>query len=434
MVYILATLVASLLFISFYLTGEDLFAPANVLTGTFLISILCAIYNIPVWHFEIGAYTLFLIFISLLISVLCNACCHKVYKNKQIRIGYGSSKKITPISYPFLILFLFFNLVCVIWQYKAIKAVGSDSFAALMHIYRQATAYGNGSIDVNPVSSTMSTISTSIAYITLFNLIYNFKDIRNRYKLLNLTIILLWIILYFLQGTRFDVFSMPIAAIILINLKKVHENGQYQKLSILQLLKIVVALLVLLYVFYIIKDLVGRRSDQTIMEYLTSYLGGSIPLLDSYIKEPTNDLEIFGQETFYSLNNGLIRRGFIDFPLYSYNKEFRSIQGIDIGNVYTALRDYYHDFGLVGMIILHTFFSAFFSWFYEKQKIRGSYFGILILSRLYYCVAFYMFSNSFFARIISLSFLKEFIFIWLFYTVLVEKKVKLESGTIKWRI
>ena len=401
MVYILVILIAALLFVSFYTTGKDLFAPANILLITFLISLICAIYNISVWNFDISGYTVFLIFISL-------------FNLGEIRTNYGN-KTIEPINYIPLVFFVVFMLVCVFSQYKAIKSIGSDNFTALMHIYRQATAYGNGNVNVNPLSSTMSNVATAITYITLFNLIYNFEYKGKIYKLFNLTIIMLWVVLFFLQGTRFEVFSMPIAAFILIYLKKIHERGRYKKLSVLQLAKILIIALILLYAFYAIKDLVGRRSDQTIIEYLTSYLGGSIPLFDSFIKEPIHDLKVFGQETFYSLNNGLIRRGFINSPLYSYNKEFRSIQGVDIGNVYTALRDYYHDFGFVGMILLHTLFSAFYSWFYEKQKVKGSYFCILLLSRLYYCVVFYMFSNSFFSRIISFSFISELIIMWILY-------------------
>ena len=294
----------------------------------------------------------------------------------------------------------------------------------LMHIYRQATAYGNGIVNVNSISSTMTVFATSLAYVTLFNVIYNFKNTGKLYKLLNCAIIALWIILFFLQGTRYDVFSMSVAAFILWYISRIHDTGVYQRLQIRQLAKIIIFAVILLYGFYVIKDLVGRRSEQTMMEYLTSYLGGSIPLFDSFIRDPVHDLKIFGQETFMSINNGLIRRGIIHSSICSYNKEFRSINGVDIGNVYTALRDYYHDFGFIGTIILHTIFSSIYSWLYEKQKVRGNYFETLVLARIYYCVVFYMFSNSFYARIISISFLEEVAVMWILFKLLIEKKVR----------
>ena len=86
------------------------------------------------------------------------------------------------------------------------------------------------------------------------------------------------------------------------------------------------------------------------------------------------------------------------------------------------------------MILLHTLFSAFYSWFYEKQKVKGSYFCILLLSRLYYCVVFYMFSNSFFSRIISFSFISELIIMWILYVLLIEKKIRFRFGTSKGKL
>ena len=423
MAYMMTMIMVALLFMSFYVTGKDLFAPANVLILTFLISLGCAIYNISTWRFDIGGYTAFIVIISLLVSVICNSYFHGLYRNSMIRTS-NEMKRLTPISEFFLLLFIAYMAICVLIQYKAIKSVGSDSFSALMHIYRQATAYGNGIVNVNSISSTMTVFATSLAYVTLFNVIYNFKNTGKLYKLLNCAIIALWIILFFLQGTRYDVFSMSVAAFILWYISRIHDTGVYQRLQIRQLAKIIIFAVILLYGFYVIKDLVGRRSEQTMMEYLTSYLGGSIPLFDSFIRDPVHDLKIFGQETFMSINNGLIRRGIIHSSICSYNKEFRSINGVDIGNVYTALRDYYHDFGFIGTIILHTIFSSIYSWLYEKQKVRGNYFETLVLARIYYCVVFYMFSNSFYARIISISFLEEVAVMWILFKLLIEKKVR----------
>ena len=181
--------------------------------------------------------------------------------------------------------------------------------------------------------------------------------------------------------------------------------------------------IVLLYLFYILKNFVGRSSDKTIVEYLTSYLGGGIPCFDLFIKDPPVKSNVFGQETFYSLIEGLKRRGIINAPAVSFHKEFRTSNNVGIGNVYTALRDYYYDFGVLGMFIMHSIFSVFFSYLYEKTKIKMSYIKIIFLSILYNRMVFYMFNNMFFSSDCSISFCFKAIFIILLFNILMKREI-----------
>ena len=132
---------------------------------------------------------------------------------------------------------------------------------------------------------------------------------------------------------------------------------------------------------------------------------------------------VFGQETFFSVVQGLQRRGMLKDFQYSFFQEFRNSNGIGLGNVYTALRDYYFDFGFIGTMIMHTVFSLFFSWIYEKEKVRGSNIGIIILAMTYNCVVLYAYNNQFFSTDISIGFLSRLIYVIIMYKLFIRKKV-----------
>ena len=127
--------------------------------------------------------------------------------------------------------------------------------------------------------------------------------------------------------------------------------------------------------------------------------------LDLYFKYPPTQSNIWGAETFYALINALRRLGVIEINAYLVHREFRSIGNISMGNIYTALRDYHYDFGMIGIYILHSVFTIFISVYYEiLNKSRGNY-PIILGSMMYYSVATYMFTQEFFCNIISFGFL-----------------------------
>jgi oligosaccharide repeat unit polymerase len=182
------------------------------------------------------------------------------------------------------------------------------------------------------------------------------------------------------------------------------HNGRKKKVRISTIISFIVIACVVLYGFYLVKNLVGRDSDDTVVDYITHYAGGAVPALDLYFKNPPQASDIFGKESFYSIINGLRKLGMTDTPYYFIHHEFRVSNGVGIGNVYTALRDYHYDFGIVGLFALHIIFSLIFCFFYEYQKKRGSDLAIVIFSMMYYCVPLYVISNCFYASILSFGF------------------------------
>lgn len=420
MIYLMIFTMFFLLIVSYYATGKDLIAPSNVMLMTFFLALISALYNLSTWKFNLGLYSSLLIIFSLMITVIINGYVHQYYSRRNVKI---KKENLHAIRLYILIIFVGYLIMCVILQYRVIRSIGKGSLSTLMYIYRLSTSYGTGTIEVKAISSKMIDVATAITYICLFNMILFFRSTSLVYKVINILEIILWVFLYFLQGARFEVFSVCISAFIMFWFLRIRETKIIKKFNIKQVLKIMIIAIVLLYLFYILKNFVGRSSDKTIVEYLTSYLGGGIPCFDLFIKDPPVKSNVFGQETFYSLIEGLKRRGIINAPAVSFHKEFRTSNNVGIGNVYTALRDYYYDFGVLGMFIMHSIFSVFFSYLYEKTKIKMSYIKIIFLSILYNRMVFYMFNNMFFSSDCSISFCFKAIFIILLFNILMKREI-----------
>ena len=177
------------------------------------------------------------------------------------------------------------------------------------------------------------------------------------------------------------------------------------------LIKIVLLGVAILASFRLTAVLVGRdnTSSFSTMDYLALYTGAEIKNLDTYLEEDNNNIFQLGKYTFSTLYSTFAPYFNLDsttsFP-------FKSINGYNLGNVYTIFYHFYKDLGFLGVLIFPIFMAAVAQWLYnmaKKCKLKSEY-GINLKS-IIYCYTFSgifysFFSNHFFGLIFSLSFIK----------------------------
>ena len=334
-VYMLLAALVSLGLLGYWACGRDLFAPGMMLVLVTAFTTGCALYNMPLWQFELSGWTVWLLVSTLAVGVVLNGLVHACARRVRIIPWQGQSRPIPAGAS---------------WAVLAVLAV--------------------------------------VAGIMLS-------------QTLNLGVVALATLVSLLTGGRFSAMTALVAAFVLWYM--LGPDGP-RALRPGRMVRAALVALGALYLFYGVRVFVGRQSEQGMLEYITHYAGGSLPGLDLYFKDPPPPSDIWGKETFYSLNQGLRKLGLLEIPYYLVHHEFRRSGGGSIGNVYTALRDYHYDFGLAGMYLLHIVFVLFFSVFYEYQKRRRSDLGLIVLAMMYYALAFYMISNFFYANLVSFGF------------------------------
>ena len=400
MIYALLAALVLLSLASYGLCGRDFFAPATMLCLAFTFSCACALYNLPRWQFTLAPRTVTLIVGALALSVGINAWARACFQRVRVQPWQGQAVPIPLWVSAGILLVLGAVLLVMLAQVRRIG--GGGSLAAAMAVFRAKNAYGLSLSDQLPgwVRQLLN-LSAVVAFLYLFHLIWFGRRLGRLGLALNAAILAVCIGVSLLTGGRFSAMTMVVAGAVLWYMLR---SGGPRAWKLGTLLRVMAAVLAVLYGFYAVKTLVGRQSEDTLVEYITHYAGGGIPGLDLYLQDPPAPSGIWGKETFYSLNNGLRKLGVLDIPYYYIHHEFRRSGGASIGNIYTALRDYHYDFGLWGLLVLHTAFSVIFAFWYEYQKKRRSHLGILLWAMVYYCVAFYPISNSFFASVISFGF------------------------------
>ena len=284
-----------------------------------------------------------------------------------------------------------------------------------MKTYREVSSYGIlNEEDVMPKTISWGYLFiTSSGFVWIYVIINNFLAIKKINKLLSCEFILC-LCMSLLSAGRVQLIQYIIAMLSMYYILWRRKNGWNSSIGFKFIMKCLIGVCIILSIFSGLRTVVGRTSTQDPISYITSYIGGSIDLLDIFLQEPPVKSDIWGKETFYEFNRFVGRKFNKPELIYIGHKEFRDSNGISIGNVYTAFRNYIYDFGYTGLIVLTCISSSIFSWMYNKLKRKKYKEGIDILllsySYLVYSVFLMFYADYFFEMSISINTLKVFIF------------------------
>lgn len=252
--------------------------------------------------------------------------------------------------------------------------------------------------------------------------------------------VLLFSVQALLTGGRFNILILICAAMVIINVLWHRKNGWHRTVGIKFLFKATIAIILVFVGFYLLKAAVGRTNKSDLITYITTYVGGSIQLLDMYLQDPIAPSEIWGKETFYALNIFLRKAGIFDFEPYIQHLEFRYPNSVSIGNVYTAYRRYIYDFGYFGMIVLQSLFALIYGVFYKRIKSKISRnqidFSLLAYSMVVVTVFLHAINDYFFSNVISINYIIVFILLRLACWFIVEKRfvITWHGKRVAWKV
>lgn len=414
-----------LIFVTYVLFDYDVMAPPFLFCSMYFFSILCAFLNRVRWGIELSNEAFYIYLLGAIIFIGVGLLCKVALTNKRDVTEKTIIKRIN--INPVITILL--TIVCMITLYLWIKNVKdiagpSTSFSNMMEKYRGKTSYSFEEAMPGYVQQ-LSKIVLASAYIYGFTIVNNCmaKNMK-KVDLLNIIPILLYILLSLYDSNRLNLLQL-IATIaiyfgILWNLKNSTANG-----SIKFIFKLMLVFFLVLISFYGIRLVVGRTISKNInfIDYITVYAGGPVKLFDMFVRDPVHHTDLWGKETFISLYNSL-RKFDPDIPKYLVHKEFRMYNGIDLGNVYSAYREWYADFGMSGVVILQIIFATFFNTFYFKLKSIGAYnkkFLLIIYGYMASAILLHPIDDKFFTTAVSMGFIIILIVFYVIYNLTLKK-------------
>ena len=398
--------------ISYTLFDRDLFAPPTVVSLGLLFATLCAYYNEETWDLDFSSETTKIIVWGIAFFIIGGLIA--VLIDGFSRPGkFGFSHKKSPVRFirvrtwktALIIMFQVGTIIMLVLEMRRIT--GGSSWSQIVSTFRAQEANVDPDEHVMKLSSICRMcIDFSFAAALIYSYIVgNNLAVRAKQTISNWVPVILSSIMAFLQGYRSDMLRYWIAILVVTYISKKRKSGWTHNAETKKMIKkMAVSLLIIAILFVALRGTVGRKeTDWDPLYYLTFYAGSSIAALDMFVKDPLPPSEIWGKETFYYLNQS-ISAWLKTFDRYIFYKEFRrSPNGTFIGNIYTALRPPYYDFGFSGMLVYMAVMGFFFTFFYSKVRSRHGKkqidFSLLLYSYIAYTFFLYFYNlyNTFIA-------------------------------------
>lgn len=420
--------------ITFFIFDSDLTSPPFIFCLSYTFSILCAFVNYTYWGlysfsalsffiFIIGAIE-FIIIAFIVKNVVSNP--NYIYKGSDYSVVKG--KKYINLSIPFTICLFIFNVIILFLWIRSVKMIaGGGSFSQMMETYRLKMQY---SLDTGPKMPGYLTQASKIViasgYIYAFATIENIinKTLKKKDAVLSILIIGTYVVMSLFDSNRLNLLQLLGATVIYY--LALNNKINYKRIVSIAL-RLILLFAILLFIFYEIRLLIGRSNTEndTLIEYITKYAGGSIKLFDLFVTDPVRrSSPTWGFQTFSSLIKTL--RGFIpSIPDAIANQEFRTFNGIALGNVYSAYRAWYQDFGLKGVLILQGIYSLFYSVFYYELRQHGfsiHKFATIIYGYMATSIFLHPISDFLFSMFLSVGFCIYLVVFYILYILVIKKE------------
>ena len=411
---------------------KDFFSPSAMICESYILAVLCAIYNIDYWKINLSKRTMFVIIVGIISFVFTSfIILHTKMENKEKKIDNNCSNnlvyKTNKLIFNFLVIIQIFTAILYL-HYVSKVAGGLKSFFSfneMMNTYRESTYNDVNLLGIPSYVKQLVNISKVTASIAAFNIISSSikrkkEKEKKKYDLVNIISIIAYTITCLLSGGRYGMIIFFLGMLIMWNILSDLAFKKNKKIEIVKVFKISLIIIILMVSFSKLRYYVGRTNDSNFMSYVTTYFGGSIENIDLYLKNnPRKTSIVFGQRTFSTIHRYLYQLG-VENDYQPHSEFMRSINGKSTGNVYTGFRNYYSDFGLLGIIILSAIQSAFWTIFYKKIRNKNNY-ETIDISLLVYCIfvsgtLLHSYGDYFYGQFISIGTI-----LFIVYGILIKK-------------
>ncbi|HFI0576103.1 TPA: O-antigen polymerase [Streptococcus suis] len=377
-----------LLFFNYFSSQRDILSPSVVMTAMFVVSTLFALINAKNWNIDYELLSTFYILSGIIVfSIPVTIASNKVGAIPEIvsyrKLSISTWKIIFAILVDLVIIYLYRK------EMYQLAAQAGYSGQSIQWFIRNSTSY-EGSIEFSAKIRLLVRFVDITAYIFLFTFINNFiYNVKRKSNLLLLVPVMLFAYKTVLTGGRLDILKLMFAAVVQAYILQKAKVGWKKVISGRYVMYGLTGLLVGIPSFYYGLFLVGRTTTRSMMESVSTYIGGPIQHFNQFVQNPTSPSRYFGSESLTPILNILGDLGLIDYN-ETVHLEFRQL-GVTIGNVYTFFRRPLHDFGPVGMYLFVFLVGVLFAYLYYvviRSKRRSDLWdmNVMVYSYLFYWI------------------------------------------------
>ena len=377
-----------LLFFNYLFSQRDILSPAVVMTAMFVISTTFALINARNWNIDYSPLSVFYILTGISVFSLPLIIASKKFEPVNEIV---TNRDLSIATWKILFAIVLDLMIIYLYRKEMVQLAAQAGYTgeSLQWFVRNMTNY-EASAEFSGRVRLLVRFVDITAYIFMFTFLNNllYKKLKKQ-NLLLLVPIFLFIYKTSLTGGRQDILRLIVAGIVQLYILQKVNVGWKKVISTKYIIIGIIGLILGIPGFYYGLFLVGRTTTRTLMESISTYIGGSIQHFNQFVQEPVEGAKYFGAETLTPILNMLGDAGIIDFR-ETVHLEFRQL-GVTIGNVYTFFRRPLHDFGPVGMYLFVFLIGVFFSYLYyivirtNRRSVMWDM-NVIIYSYLFYWI------------------------------------------------
>lgn len=363
----------TLLGIALAVNVGDILSPSVIMTAVFTVSSMVTILHVSLWKIEYSQKTMIVLLLGLGTTVIADISAKliSVIVTSKLNKNQSLLQKKTMFSRACLqrgkINFLItLGVIGVVLFYFNITRITGTSFIDIVGTLSRYRTLQVGNASVEDKASIfivfLNRFLRAGSYISIFIYFYE-KAIQTKllrsFKLNRFLIPATYLIcMCILNSSRGELIKLVTFAFAANYIGKCRSSGWRQKIGGKYIIKAVKIFVPFVFSFYGLAILMNRKPKENILDYLSSYIGGSIQHINQYISDPCYGVKkIGGNETFAGMQSLLLRLGIIN-EMNTTHMEFRWLGKVVHGNIYTFFRRPLHDFGIIGMCVF-TFIIVF---------------------------------------------------------------------------
>ncbi len=372
---ILFLLIVIVTFFVYYMNDGDLLCPSCLSCFAFLLCTGAAIYDCWAWDTGIELVTVLTVCAGLVSFVAPATLAYDRRQRKAADQNTASRGWALHIDIPNIATGAICLLgICISFLYirAIVETVGMrGSWSETMQAYRWHTSF-----DENFNSGISTPINYSFRFFMALGYAYVFAFVNElvvskKKQWAYLAPAAIYCIASLGQSSRGQIIVMVFAGVIMFWVLRNCVHGHAVRVNFGAMMLILLVLIFGLSIFVLCANAVGRVTAKTPFDSLMTYLGGSIIGLDQFIAKPevaTSPTNLFGSETLQGIWLFLGKAFGISDWTYTFQLEYRFVNNVNIGNLYTAFRYYLHDFGPIGMCIVSAFQGCLFGFIYSALR------------------------------------------------------------------
>lgn len=428
MIYILFIGILILFFISFFLFKKNVLNPSVILCSVFLVSLFFSILNVKKWGIVFHLNTVLIILSTIIVFIFGNSIVYLLVKKKKItiskvpiRIKKISNKTIFFINISCLfLLYLYFQEI-----YKLSLLGGNPGGYDFMLSYAR-----NAVLNSFKIKSTIGYCTfyvKAVSYICFFNFSYIiiFDKFKIKYLFLLLPIIIYCGFIVLSTGRTDFIYLLIYMLNVFFILYQQKYNFSFKTNKKIAFYG-VVSLIIFFIVFSLTGLLRGKIQFKNIFEVLSLYTGSSLQAFNIYLESPEILNKYFGENTLFLVYNILRKLGY-KIPYLYAPYEFIYFGGIKT-NIYSAMRRYFEDFGIEGLVLIVFLLGIFYGiFFYYASYKRNNFFILILYASFCYPIFEFPIEERFFMFLFPQGFINNTIVLGVIYYFLIYRKIRKEK-------